>query len=174
MNWDLISIFVFEFLFVTVMTFRWIILVKGKKYTSAAICILEQSLNIVALSMVVTQFDDPLRIIVYALGYATGSIAGSMIEERLALGYTQLQIITSISTNLPQQLRELGGIGVTEWTVLGKEQERLMMMVVIRRKWAVRLLDRIQEIEPEAFIVEMAPQAYRGGYIPRQVKTRFF
>lgn len=166
---DLIIIFVLQALYVSVTTVRWIILVRGKRLLSAVVSFFELMLYVVALGMVVTKLDDPLRVVIYALGYATGVLLGGWAEEQLAIGYTLFHIITRPDSPLPQQLRT-AGLGVTVWPAEGREGKRMVLMAVARRKLAARILKMISQWDPAAFVVQSEPNAFRGGFLLKYLK----
>jgi len=166
---DLLLIFVLQATYVAITTVRWIILVRGHPVLAACISFFEHLLYIVALGMVVTKLGDPMRVVVYALGYAVGAWLGSKVEEKLALGYTMFQIITRPPSQLPQRLRE-AGMGVTVWDAEGREGDRLVLMAVARRKWTPHVMKMLQELDPNAFVLQSSPQAFRGGFIDKYLK----
>ena len=168
---DLLVIFLLQALYVSISTVRWIILVRGHPLLASLISFFEIILYVVALSMVVGQLGDPLRVVVYALGYATGAFVGSRVEERLALGYTLFQIITRPPSNLAARLRE-AGMGVTVWNAEGREGDRLVLMVVARRKWTPMVMKLLEQLDPNAFVLQSSPQAFRGGFIDKYLKPR--
>lgn len=165
---DLLIIFSLQATYVTVTTVRWIILVRGGRYLASFISFFELILYVVALGMVVRQLDDPARVVVYALGYAVGSLAGSLVEERLAIGYSIFHIITH-SPDLAPKLRELG-LGVTAWTGKGREGDRHVLMVVAKRRWGPKLLRDLAELDPQAFVVQSEPKSFRGGFLLNYLK----
>ncbi len=68
--------------------------------------------------------DQIQNVIAYALGYGLGVIVGMKIEEKLALGYIMVNVITKeLDLDLPKQLREKG-YGVTNWVAGGLEGDR--------------------------------------------------
>lgn len=166
---QLLLIFVLQCLYVSITTVRWIILVRGHPILASIISFFELILYVVALGMVVTQLGDPLRVVVYALGYAVGAWVGSKVEERLALGYTQFQIITRAPSQLAWRLRE-AGMGVTEWSAQGREGERLVLLVVARRKRTPMVMKLLNQLDPNAFVLQMQPQAFRGGFIEKVLR----
>ncbi|HYG58569.1 MAG TPA: DUF2179 domain-containing protein [Symbiobacteriaceae bacterium] len=166
---DLLMIFFLQAVYVAVTTVRWIILVRGQRLLAAAISFFELMLYVVALGMVVTQLHDPWRVGMYALGYATGVLAGGWAEERLAVGYTILQIITQPGSTLPAVLRS-AGLGVTVWPAEGREGVRMVLMAVTRRKLAAKILTLIEKEDPRAFVVQSEPQRFRGGFLLKYLK----
>src|SRR5690606_23153126 len=92
--WEVLTIFVAQVIYVSTLTVRWIILLRGSRWLAAAISVGEVMIYVYALGLVVTNLDQPIKLVVYAVGYATGSLLGTFIEERLAFGHVVLQVIT--------------------------------------------------------------------------------
>lgn len=168
MFWDLLLIFVLQATYVTITTVRWIILVRGMRYLASFISFFEIMLYVVALGLVVNQLSDPLRVLVYALGYAAGSLTGSLVEERLAIGFSLYHIITTDST-LATKLRA-EGLGVTCWTGQGRQGDRQVLLVVSRRRWGRQLLKLVSDLDPQAFVVQTEPKNFRGGFMLKLLK----
>lgn len=152
------------------MTTRWIMLMRGNTNLAAFISFFELLVYVVALGLVVTSLDQPPKVVVYALGYATGSLLGAKIEQKLALGLFVLHVITHLPSDLPQQLRA-HGLGVTSWRAEGREHDRLVLFVVGRRRLATKVQEMIAQLDPKAFIVRMEPQELRGGFLTRMLKA---
>lgn len=163
---DLLAILVLQVLYVAVMTVRWIILVRGSRWTAAAISFFEVIIYVIGLGLVFSNLRDPARVMMYAVGYALGSLVGSYVEERLALGHSVFQIISRQPARLVPALRGMG-IGVTSWQAEGREGPRELLMVVTRRRSASDLLGLVHEIDPQAFMIRLDPQALHGGFVPR-------
>lgn len=167
---DLFVIFTLQVLYVAINTMRWMILIRGLRLVAAVISFFEIILYVVALGMVVTKLDDPVRVVVYALGYAVGAGAGSWVEEQLALGFTIFHIITRPGTDLVSRLRA-AGLGVTVWEAQGREGERCVLMAVARRRWASQVVKVVEAAAPDAFVVRTEPQWLKGGFQLRYMNT---
>ena len=165
---DVLVIFVAQVVYVSMMTLRWILLLKGQRYLAAALSVLEISLYVYALSLVVAQLGDLLRLLTYSVGYAVGSLVGTWLEERLAFGYLTVQVITRRATGLSQALRE-AGFGVTSWPASGKDGEREVLMVVARRRWGERLYELIDQVAPNSFVLAIETRGFRGGFLSRRL-----
>ena len=163
-------ILVINIFYVTFSTIRMILTLKGRRYLAAFVSIFEVIVYILGLSIVLDNLDGIQNIIAYAVGFALGIITGSIIEERLALGYITVQVISSNPTlNFTERLRE-EGFGVTSWTSSGMEGDRLSMQILTPRKQELRLYQLISEIDPRAFIVAYEPKHIQGGFWVRQVR----
>jgi uncharacterized protein YebE (UPF0316 family) len=72
-------------------TLRVLFVVRGKKKLSWILGFAQSAIFIVAISKVLTNLDNPLTVIGYAAGFATGNVIGMYIEERLAIGHTSIR-----------------------------------------------------------------------------------
>jgi|SRR5690606_4877331 len=164
----LLLIFCAQVLYVTMNTLRWMILIRGFRYASAGLSVVELVVYVYTLGLVVQNLDDPVKVIVYALGYAAGSLAGSWLEGRLALGMATVQVITERTSDLAAQLRE-HGFGVTTWDARGRDADRTVMLVNARRRRLRELLRRIDELEPNAVVLDIEPRSVRRGFMSRRL-----
>ncbi|WP_028593143.1 DUF2179 domain-containing protein [Paenibacillus assamensis] len=160
----LISIFVIQIVYVTFFTLRMILTLKNQRYYAAGISCIEITIYVLGLNMVLQYLDQPISLIVYAVGYGLGVLVGTWIEEKIALGYVTLRIIVNDpETQLANKLRD-SGYGVTTWIGHGRDGDRMMYEVLAKRKNQKKLYKSILEIEPKAFIVTYEPTQLYGGF----------
>lgn len=163
-------IIVVNIIYVSFLTVRTILTLKGQRYSAAIVSVFEAFIYIIGLSLVLDNLDGIQNVLAYALGFALGVIIGSMIEDRLALGYITVNVVSSNPLlNFTERLRE-EGYGVTSWTSSGMDGDRLSMQIVTPRKQELRLYRIISEIDPKAFIVAFEPKHIQGGFWVRQVR----
>ena len=89
----------------------------------------------------------------YAGGFATGNYIGIRIEEKLAVGVVQLQIITSkLSNELITALKH-GGYGFTHHIAEGGASSKSVSVIysIISRNDLDKVVDIIRQINPDAF-----------------------
>lgn len=157
--------------YVSLFTLRMIMTIKGKKALASALSIIEVFIYLMGLTMVLNRLNNPWNVAAYCLGYGFGVYLGGRIEERLALGYSQVQVIVdSLETELPVKLRSLG-YGVTSWAADGKDGKRLVMQVLVKRSNEPRLLSQLLELSPKAFIVSYEPKYFKGGFWIRRITS---
>ncbi|MGB9840627.1 DUF2179 domain-containing protein [Thermovenabulum sp.] len=147
---------------VSLATIRTIMIVKGHRLQAAVIGFFEVIIYITALTQVVGKLNNPLNLLSYALGFATGNFVGSFIEEKLALGYTTVQVITQRS-QLCEKIRNCG-FGVTTLNGMGKEGIREVLMISTARKDLPNLISLIEEEDDSAFITVLDTKSAKGGY----------
>ncbi|MGG1551340.1 DUF2179 domain-containing protein [Paenibacillus ferrarius] len=160
----LCGIFAIQIVYVSAFTLRMILTLKGEKYTAAAISMVEILIYVLGLNLVLKYVNQPACLLIYAMGYGCGVLAGSWLEEKLALGYVTVKVITDeLHRYMASYLRK-EGFGVTSWIGWGKDGERLLLEVLARRKNEKFLYDCILAIDPKAFVVTIEPRKLHGGF----------
>lgn len=165
-------ILVVNIVYVSLSTVRMILTLKGKRYIAASVSVFEVLMYIIGLGLVLDNLDRFENIIAYAVGYGIGVIVGSIIEEKLALGYITVSVVSSDPTiEFTRELRDKG-YGVTSWFSYGMEGDRLSMQILTPRKYENMLYEVIKNIDAKAFIISYEPTNIKGGFWAKQVKTR--
>lgn len=165
-----IIIFSINIVYVSFFTIRMIMTLKGYRYLAAMVSMVEVVIYIVGLGLVLDNLDQIQNLVAYAIGYGSGVIVGSKIEEKMALGYITVNVITSEQNQiLPKALREQG-YGVTDWAANGRDGDRQSMQILTPRKMELKLYMTIKEIDPKAFIIAYEPKTIHGGFWVKQVR----
>ncbi|MBP2079753.1 DUF2179 domain-containing protein [Oceanobacillus polygoni] len=163
-------IFAVNVVYVSLMTIRMILTLKGRKYIAAFVSVFEITVYIVGLGLVLDNLNEIQNLLAYALGFGTGLIIGSIIEEKLALGYITVNVVsTNPDLKFTRRIREKG-YGVTSWSSYGMDGDRLSISILTPRKYELRLYELIQEIDPKAFIISYEPKRIHGGFWVKQVR----
>lgn len=163
-------IFAINVIYVSMFTVRMILTLKGRRYIAALVSTIEVVIYVVGLGLVLDNLNEIQNLIAYALGYGLGVIVGSVIEEKLALGYIVVNVTSSNpDIKFTQQIREKG-FGVTSWFSYGMDGDRLSMQILTPRKYELSLYELIQEIDPKAFIISYEPKQIHGGFWVKQVR----
>jgi uncharacterized protein YebE (UPF0316 family) len=169
---DILLVLLLQLVYVPVFTLRTLFLVKGLRMKAAALGILETLIYIFGLSIVFNGEQSIIVMIVYALGFGIGLIIGSIIEERLAIGYTTIHVVLSNKNKtLVDHLRN-EGYGVTVYEGEGKDDLRYKLEVLTKRNQEEGLYELIQDFEPNAFIIAYEPKAFIGGFLLKAMKRR--
>ncbi|WP_224654147.1 DUF2179 domain-containing protein, partial [Escherichia coli] len=97
-------------------------------------------------------------------------IVGSKIEEKQALGYITVNVITAgVDYEMPRLLRDKG-YGVTDWSAHGLEGNRSAMQILTPRKDELKLYETIKQIDPKAFIIAYEARTIHGGFWVKSVR----
>ncbi|GAK13347.1 DUF2179 domain-containing protein [Geomicrobium sp. JSM 1781026] len=163
--WSVVFIiFAINIVYVSLLTLRLILTLKNLKLLAASAGMFEIVVYVTGLGIVLDNMTSVFHVTAYALGYGIGVIVGMKIEEKLALGYITVNVITKeYEPDIPNQLRDKG-YGVTNWVAYGREGERLMMEILTSRRSEKLLYDTVKLLDPKAFIISHEPKAFFGGF----------
>ncbi|QHS24180.1 DUF2179 domain-containing protein [Virgibacillus sp. MSP4-1] len=163
-------ILVINIVYVSLSTVRMMLTLKGQRYMAALVSMFETVVYIVGLGLVLDNLNEIQNVIAYALGFGIGVLIGTKIEEKLALGYITVNVIsTNPDIEFTKKLRDKG-YGVTSWHAHGMDGDRLAMQILTPRKYEVNLYQTIQEMDPKAFMIAYEPKTIHGGFWVKQVR----
>ncbi len=162
-----VGIFFAKIAHVSLGTVRIIYLTRGNSLAASIIGFFEAIIYLAALTMVLSNIDQWSNILVYGLGFGTGNYIGSKIEEMIAIGYVNIQIITLQNCGtLEDDLRE-SDYGVTSMPCYGKEGAHRTLQVLLKRKEVPKFLKAMKQMDPEAVISIFDTRKIMGGYFTR-------
>ena len=145
-------------------TIRVLFVVRGKKGLVWLIGVFQSLVFVLAITRVLSNLDNPLNVLGYCLGFATGNYIGMVIEERLAIGHILLTIIsTSRGAAISEKLRE-SGFGVTEIPARGQSGMVSVLHCNVIRKDMDAVEKLILETDPVAFITAEDVRPVRRGF----------
>lgn len=165
-----VVIFVSKVIEYALSTLRLIIVANGKKGLGAILQGIICLIWVVVTGTVVTDvLNDPMKIVVFALGSAVGSWLGSFLEEKLAIGDITLTIIIDqvLEEKMVTAVRDKG-FAVTTMTASGKDKLRSVLMIVVPRKKKHEVVHIIKSIDHNVMIVSENASFISGGYIPEK------
>jgi len=157
---------------VPISTVRTMLMVQGRKLPVAILAVCESAIWLVAVSRVLSgnALNEPIKIVGYAMGFATGTVAGMMLENWLAIGKVLVRVISDESVAIRKKLQD-DGFGVTAIKAEGRNGDVWILFVVSLRRREKQLLRDIQAIDPHAFItIESIGEAI-GGFIRHPAAT---
>lgn len=150
--------------------FRLLMLTRGYAPAAAFIGFFEVSVFVLALGTVISGgLGDPLKIVAYAGGFATGNIVGAFIEEKMALGYVVIHLFpeNSCCGELTALLRERN-YGVTRISGEGRFGPRDVLIITAKRKDLPYILKKMDEVAPDMFFNISDIRSIHGGVFPRR------
>lgn len=119
---------------------------------------------LIAIGVVMADLKNPLNVLSFVTGSATGGVVGMMIEERLALGHIRLSIVSpTLGTAVADELR-LDGFAVTEIPAHGRDGMVTMLRCDVLRKQIDRVETNILEVDPMAFVTASEVRPIRQGF----------
>jgi len=145
-------IFLARMVYVALDMLRFMLTLRGKMGLAWIFGFIESIIYILLIGSVLTDITNPLNLIAYAAGFATGNALGAKIEKHLAVGFSRFSIIsTNHSTEIANALRN-AGYGATEIPAKGRESSFMMIDSHVRRKETKEVETLVLKIDPDAFI----------------------
>ncbi|MBS3750957.1 MAG: DUF2179 domain-containing protein [Anaerolineales bacterium] len=159
-----ILIFILRALEISLDTLRMLFTFRGKKVQVWVIGFIRSAIFVVIITYVLTNLENPLNMIAYAAGFATGNILGMWLEERMALGFVELRIVsTQRGQAVMERLREKD-FAVTEFLARGKDGMVSVLGCTLRRKYAPKVEEIVREVDEDAFITAEDVRSVKRGF----------
>ncbi|WP_044642286.1 DUF2179 domain-containing protein [Risungbinella massiliensis] len=165
----LLTIFMLQVLYVTVLTVRTILTVKGYKYAAAFLSAVDVFIYVMGFKIVLENLDRPLPLLIYCISYGIGILVGIRVEERLALGYVMVQVVSTDSEVLLARDLRQKGYGITTWAGEGLDGQRQVLSIMIQRKRQKKLYQDIYSLDSKAFVISYEPRNMQGGFVMKPV-----
>ena len=161
------GIFCMRILDVSIGTVRVIYTIRGQRFLSATLGVIESAIWIFAISRAFKYVDTPASMIGWALGFGAGTFVGITLEKWIATGHIVIRVIGSDHAHDLRDALMNEDVGVTGLLGEGRSGSRvLILFVVAPRRRGNYLLSVIQRIDPDAFITVDPVTHAIGGYMP--------
>ncbi|HCX03439.1 MAG TPA: hypothetical protein DHM42_03055 [Clostridiales bacterium] len=155
---------------VSIGTLRIVLVSKGQKAKAALIAFVECIIWVLVVSTVLVDItSDPIKVVIYCAAFAIGNYIGVTLENRLAMGLSSIQVITEVEegNELAKLLRD-NNFGVTVMRGEGKEKEKEILVLHLKRKRITEAVNLIHSQIENALITVNEVKVVRGGYIKRK------
>lgn len=136
---------------VSIGTIRIILVSKGYKYLAPVLGFFEILIWIIAIGKIMENLDRWYYYLFYAAGFATGNFVGILLEEKIALGFVGVRIITKKPADqLIERMQECG-YGITILPAEGSTGLVHIIYTTVKRKKLKELVSMIKGFNPKAF-----------------------
>lgn len=145
-------------------TLRVLFVVRGRRAPAWLVGFMQSALWVIAVSSVLSQLGNPLNLLGYAAGFATGSVVGLALEERLALGHNHLRVISSQRGSAVVEALRAAGYAVTELAGRGRDGTVSILTTSVRRRDIEPVRQVVLAADPEAFVTLTEVRPLHRGY----------
>ena len=114
-------IFALRVLGIAISTIRVLLMTRGRKLATATLGFVEVLVYALAFGQVVQDLSNLPYLLSYCVGFSVGTLVGMWIEERLAIGYATIHVISQDHGHEIAQALHKAGYGATEGTARGKD-----------------------------------------------------
>jgi uncharacterized protein YebE (UPF0316 family) len=152
---------------ISIQSLKTVMMVKGQRAKAAMLGFVECMIWGLVISTLVTTLGDNIVLLVfYCSGYALGLFIGSSIENKIAIGTSNLELIANDDSTkkITTYLKEKGR-GYTVFEGHGSIDKMNMIFIVLPRKETPRILKEIRACcDNKVFVAVSEVSKYAGGY----------
>lgn len=170
MDWKEVIIFfvivVAKVIEVAVGTLRIVMITKGERKIGSILAFVEVVIWCILAGSVLNSITEaPFRTVAYSIGFALGNYVGSYLEEKIAIGLSEIHVILmeEHSAKVSSALRD-AGFAVTQIKAQGKNHPREMLMMYVPRKNIKTCVNIIRGVEENAVITISDTKPVYGGF----------
>jgi uncharacterized protein YebE (UPF0316 family) len=159
---------------VSMETIRVIYISRGIKYLAPIIAFFEIVIWLFAMEVVMSDLTNIANFLAFALGFATGTWVGLVIEEKLSIGMVILRIITTEDEADEEIIAfmEAEHCGVTSLDAKGTRGNVRMILSLVNRTDLPRITRYLHETKPHAFFsIEDVRYANEGVFRPKNPRS---
>ena len=160
------AILFFKVIEVSIGTIRIVMITKGERLYGALLGFFEVIIRIGLVSTVLKDVtDDPIKVFIYAAGFAIGNYTGSILEQRIGIGNVRVEAIVEDHQGdiLANNVR-LEGYAVTVMEGSGMSHNRKVLLMNIKRKDYEKVVNIIRSIQNNVVITMNDIRPVYGGH----------
>ncbi len=146
-----LMIFVARIADVSMGTFRIILFSKNRKLLVSAIAFVEILIWLLAVRQIFVNLTNPICYIAFAGGFSAGNFVGLVLEERVALGFCVIRIITSKKSDELSGVLTGQGFRLTRVPAKGATGDVDILFTIIPRSQLKKVKQIIKDCNPNAF-----------------------
>ena len=145
-------IFTLRLIEVGVGTMRIVMLVRERAVIAAVLGVVMSLVFVFAAGIVFANLESIPRVAAFALGFGAGSLLGSWLEKKLALGSSILRIVTPVGAPPIEDILRAEGYGVTVLNAQGLRGDVKLSWTVVPRKKVRHVINQVESATEEAYV----------------------
>ncbi len=145
-------------------TLRLVLVMRGRKGLAGILGFFQALLFVTAIAGVLQDLDNIFNILGYAGGFAAGIILGMAIEERLAIGFGHVRIISAKHGAAVADALRVGGYAATELIGRGREGSVSVINSTVRRRDVLQVQELASVADPDCFVTVDEVRPLRRGF----------
>ncbi len=143
-------IFVVRAISTSLDTLRLILTLRSNKFWVWVLGFFNSMIWVLTFAFVLRDIDNIVTVVLYAAGFATGNVIGMWIEDKLAIGFAEIRVISpKWGAAILEVLRE-NNYAVTEIPGRGKDGMVSVITSSVRR-------NKVQDFQERAYFFVLSP-----------------
>jgi uncharacterized protein YebE (UPF0316 family) len=160
-------IFFVRLLSMAVSTVRLLVMGRVNTFLLMTLAGIEALTFALSLGLVASNLGDLLNLGAYCVGFAVGTVVGMWIEERLAAGFSTINIV-SMGKSLPiANAIRAAGFGATRSSGEGGTGTVGLVRVVTRRRNSSEIFKLVMKVDSAAFVTVEETRAVAQGFLQK-------
>ena len=145
-------------------TLRVILTLRSNKFWVWILGFFNSAIWVLTFVFVLSDIDNIVNVVVYAAGFATGNVVGMWLEDKLAIGFAEIRVISpKWGAAILEVLRE-NNYAVTEIPGRGKDGMVSVITSSVRRSRVQEFEKLVKDVDQDAFITTEDVVAVQRGF----------
>jgi uncharacterized protein YebE (UPF0316 family) len=166
-----VLIFVSRIIDVSLGTLRIIFINRNLRYYAAFTGFFEVMIWLLVIQQIFQRLDNPLYLVAYAAGFASGNFVGVMIENRLSIGRVVIRVITRRDSDALVSFLRTSGYGLTVVDGEGATGPVKIIFIITERKDIPTIVKTIKDFNPNAFYSLEDVRFVSGTVTPHRIPS---
>lgn len=157
-------IFALRVVGIAIGTLATILTVQGRRLPAILAGSLGSLVYVVAIGQVITNLGNVWNIAAYVAGFGVGTWVGMALEQRMALGYAEVRIISPQRGDAVAAALRGAGFGATELYGRGQESPVGIVETLVPRRNVTDILRLAEEVDSNAITTVSEARTVQRGY----------
>jgi len=149
-------------------TLRIMFVSKGMKHVAPFLGFAEVIIWLLAIGQIMQNLGSVVNYVAYGLGFALGNYLGIIIEEKLAIGYVVLRVITRKSARELKNYFSRCGYKYTILDAMSDEGPVNVIYLTVRRNRLKGMIRYVKRYNPSAFYTVEELKSVSGNVFSRK------
>lgn len=145
-------------------TLGTILTVQGRKLPAILVGSFSALVYVLAIAQVVTNLQNVLNVVAYVVGYGLGTWVGMLLEQRIALGFSDVRVISVEHGEVVATTLREAGFGVTELYGRGQASPVSVVEAIVPRKSVPQVLRLAEKVDKQAIVAVSEARTVQRGY----------
>lgn len=145
-------------------TLRVLYVLRGRRPLAWVFGFFQSLIWVLAVSSALANIGNLWTLLAYAGGFATGSVVGMWIEERLAVGHGHMRIMSPSRGEAIVESIRAEGHAATLLSGRGKDGTVSVINCSVRRRHIGWIREKVEGIDPDAFITVQEVRPLNRGF----------
>lgn len=169
---EALGIFLLRVIGIAISTLATILTVQGRKFPAILTGSVSTLVYVVAIGKVVANLSNVWNVTAYVVGFGVGTWVGMILDERMALGYSQVRVISTARGNQVADALRQAGYGVTQLYGRGRENPVSVVEALVPRRRVPSVVKIVEEVDRGAIVAVSEARTLHRGYWPRPDRRR--